>query len=226
MKIRIISITIILSALWYANVCADTIYLKNGREIEGFAKNEDSNAVEVDIGFGTVKLRWDEVERIEKSSLEESSALREKWQRKKERDAREREYGPQQINVAREQGHIIVDAVLNKKVTATLLMDTGASYVVVSQDIWKKLGGSGAANETILPMQLADGRKVNARLSTLDSISVQGVEARDVPVAILSEEATGSIGFKDGLLGMSFLNRFNFKVDQKNNKLILEKLER
>lgn len=42
--------------------------------------------------------------------------------------------------------------------------------------------------------------------------------------AILLDDVAG-INFKDGLLGMSFLKNFNFKIDQSNNRITLEKLE-
>jgi len=69
---------------------------------------------------------------------------------------------------------------------------------------------------------MADGRQVNARFFILESVKVEGVEAQNVAAIILPQEA--DIGYADGLLGMSFLKRFNFKIDQKNKKLILEKL--
>jgi len=54
-------------------------------------------------------------------------------------------------------------------------------------------------------------------------MEVQGVVARKVDCAVLLDD-TGDLGFGDGLLGMSFLKRFNFTVDQKQKKLTLEKL--
>ncbi|MFH1398429.1 MAG: hypothetical protein ABIH27_07770 [Candidatus Omnitrophota bacterium] len=55
-------------------------------------------------------------------------------------------------------------------------------------------------------------------------MTVQGVEAKEVDAAVLLDEVAG-IKFKDGLLGMSFLKKFNFKIDQANNRVILERLE-
>jgi predicted aspartyl protease len=39
---------------------------------------------------------------------------------------------------------------------------------------------------------------------------------------VLTEDA--DVSMKDGLLGMSFLKRFNFGIDLKNTKLTLERL--
>ncbi len=211
---------------------ADTIYLKNGRSIDGFIKKEDEDGIELDIGFGTIKFRPSQIERIYKSTSEESDVLRQEWEKNKaasEKRAQEEKarkaLEPKKIELTREQGHIIVDAILNKDVKATLLLDTGASLVVLSNSVAKKLGIEARVDDKAnVELILADGRKMGAKYAVLKNISVQGVEAEDVPVAFMSEDMEGA-AYKDGLLGMSFLNRFNFKVDQKNNKLILERLQ-
>jgi len=51
---------------------------------------------------------------------------------------------------------------------------------------------------------------------------VQGVEAKGVGAVVLPEGAAFTRG-EDGLLGMSFLRKFNFKIDHTTKKLILEK---
>jgi clan AA aspartic protease (TIGR02281 family) len=214
------------------NANADMVHLKNGRTIEGLVSSEDEQIVEVNIGFGVVKLRWSEIERVDKSAPEETKALREKWRKKKLRDEAERkkieeekEYQPVPVSVVRQKGHIIVTALLDKKVSAALLMDTGATYVSLSERIWKKLNKAELAGpDNSVELVLADGTKVKAKLGKLSSLTVQGVEAQDVDVVVIPEDA-GQENVVDGLLGMSFLNRFNFKVDQNNGTLLLEKLK-
>ncbi len=211
---------------------ADVIHLKNGRAIEGLITSEDEHTAEVNIGFGVIKLRWSEIESVDKATPEETRVLREKWKKKKARDEEERkkresenETKPVPVSVVRQQGHIFVTALLDKKVSATLLMDTGATYVSLTESVWKKLGRKeplGADN--FVELLLADGKKVKGKLARLSALTVQGIEAKDVEVAIIPEEA-GQENVVDGLLGMSFLNRFNFKVDQKNGTLLLEKIK-
>ncbi len=75
-----------------------------------------------------------------------------------------------------------------------------------------------------IEMVLADGRKAKAKYMLLDTVSAQGVEAKNVAAAVLPSDVADA-KFKDGLLGMSFLKNFVFKVDQKNNKLVLEKAQ-
>lgn len=212
------------------NANADTIHLRNGRTIEGVVASEDDQCVEVNIGFGVVKLRWSEIARVDKAGPEEAGALREKWQKKKLRDDEERkkkaeENKPVPVSVVRQKGHILVTALLDKKVSATLLMDTGATYVSLSEKIWKKLNKTESSSpDDSVELILADGKKVKGKLGKLSSLTVQGVEAPGVDVVIIPE-VPGQENIVDGLLGMSFLNRFNFKVDQNNGTLLLEKLK-
>ncbi|MDD2703255.1 MAG: retropepsin-like aspartic protease [Candidatus Omnitrophica bacterium] len=211
------------------NSNADIIHLRNGRTIEGLVEEEDDQCVEVNVGFGIVKLRWSEIDRVDKSLPEDALALREKWKRKKLRNEEERKSRDDResvsVNVVRQKGHIVVTALLDKKVTAVLLMDTGATYVSLSEKIWKKLKKTESGYEgDSVELILADGKKVAGKLGRLSSLTVQGVEARDVDVVIIPED-NGQGNVVDGLLGMSFLNRFNFKVDQNKGILLLEKLK-
>ncbi len=224
------ALSLIVFALYFlVNSFADTVYLKNGRGIEGLLKSEDADSVQIDIGFGTVGFNKKDIERIERSSAGESYVLKEKWVKQKEEQEKRikeekirREKEPKGVEVSTESGHVFVKAMLNKKVPVRLAMDTGASYVVITQDVADKLGLKKSDKDQILNMQVADGRKLEARCVKLASINLSGIEEKDVDVAILPQEAK-DLSFGDGLLGMSFLGRFNFKVDIKNNRLILEK---
>ncbi len=211
---------------------ADTLYLKNGRNIEGIIRAEDEQGVDLEVGFGTVKFSKSQIERIERSSAGEAASIKRTWEEKKQKaiekekeEQLKKELEPKPVDVKQQSGHVVVDVLINKKIKASLILDTGATYVVLSHAtaqkvdlvIDEKLGKS-------IEMTLADGRKVKAKHMVLDSISAQGVEARNVDAAILPVEVTDA-SFNDGLLGMSFLKNFVFKVDQKNNKLILEKAQ-
>ena len=216
--------------IFIPEVDADIVYLKNGRNIEGIIKSEDENGIKLDIGFGTVGFRKDEIERIERSSPGESGVLRKQWEiRKLETEERVRkeqlrkEQEPKRLDILQELGHIIVNATLNKKVATQLLLDTGASVIVLSYNIGKRLGIDSYAGGNIVQLQMGDGRIINAKYILLESVNVQGVETDNVGAAVLLEDIP-DMAFKDGVLGMSFLNRFNFKIDQSKKQLILEKL--
>jgi len=57
----------------------------------------------------------------------------------------------------------------------------------------------------------------------LDSIELGKAQAVDISAAVLMEDTTE---IKDGLLGMSFLSKYHFTLDQEGQRLILKKLEK
>lgn len=232
---------------------ADTIYFKNGRSIEGIIFSETDQVIELGVGFGTITCSKDQVDRVEHSTPEELSAITQKWDRKREelkaneeayeRDRKRRaaEYAewvreeqekknrsPNEISVTRdaESKNILVEALLNSQVRAVLVLDTGASIVVLSKKLGDELGiRSVPQKKDIVTLQLAGNRKTEARLVVLKSIKIKDVEVKDVLSAILLEDSTNA-SFKDGLLGMTFLNQFNLKINLKDMKLSLEKLKK
>lgn len=232
--------------------CADTIYFKNGGTIEGIIKNEDAKSVEMGIGFGTITCSKDEIVKIERSTPDEVKALSEKWDKKKEelktseadfererqkrfaeydkwaREERERQAKESSvqgtIDLARDPDSrsILVDVCLNGKVNATLVLDTGANIVVLSRQKGEELGlDLSDTGNNIATLQLAGDRKVLAKIVMLKSVRINDIEVKDVLAGVLLDG--GPSGFKDGLLGMTFLNRFNLKIDLKNMKMALEK---
>lgn len=208
---------------------ADTIYLKNGRTIEGFILEEKPESVLVDVGFGKVGLKRSEIEGISRSDEKDSGQLRDKWLRQKavslERAKEEKlkeVSAPKYVTIVDEHGQIVVEALLNRKVKATFFLDTGASLMVIKESVAQKLGLDAADIKEEMKLKLADGRETSAKRAVLTSVSVQGVEAQNVDVAILAADVQDP-SLKDGLLGMTYLKNFNFKIDQKNKKLILER---
>jgi clan AA aspartic protease (TIGR02281 family) len=220
---------------------ADTVYFKNGQSIEGIVKSEDDEVVDLEICLGgTVEFYKKEIERIEKSAPEQSAGLRQKWEAQ-DRENREKllqrqlaqeqelkkevsENKDKQAEFAEDTQNIIVYATLNEKVSAKLILDTGASMVVLKKKIAEKLGIKLQEVKLDARLILADGRKVGAKYLVLDKVKAEGQEAEHIEAAVMLED-TGNAPAGDGLLGMSFLKRFNFKVDHKNKKLILEKIQ-
>jgi len=212
---------------------ADTVYLKNGRTIEGFVLEENPESILLDVGFGKVGLKRSEIESFSRSNENDSERLRDKWLRQKaaslerEKEAKLKEVSapkpaPKYVTIVDEHGQIVVEALLNRKVKASLFLDTGASLMLIKESVAKQLGLDAAALKEDMKLKLADGRESIAKHAVLSSVSVQGVEAQNVDVAILSADIKDP-ALKDGLLGMTYLKNFNFKIDQKNKKLILEK---
>ncbi len=212
------------------NSYADKVYLKNGFKIECIVRNQNEESVEMEVGGGSMRFPADQVESVETSTPIEQALLRKKWERealaqkkgKKEEVKSEGKTEIKTVKIDTSSGHVTVDAILNGKVTAKLLLDTGATLIVLSNNVAESLKIDTKKLTKIVELELADGRKINTKFTTLDSVSVQGVIAKDIDAAILPVGAE-KLNVKDGVLGMSFLKRFSFKVDYKNNKLILEK---
>jgi clan AA aspartic protease (TIGR02281 family) len=219
---------------------ADTVYLQNGRSVAGIVIREDAAAVEVRIGIGTVRFRAGEVTRVERSQ-EHNERLQRQWADKKvkdeedrqrqayeeklaaERERLRREMEPKTVHgAAGSMGHIIVQARINNKLVVPLLVDTGATVIVLSQSAADRLGIlSDPSKVSAGKSQVADGRILDVKGVILDSVAVESVEARDVEAVVGA--FSDKNGEAQGLLGMSFLKRFSFTVDSRNGKLILQK---
>jgi clan AA aspartic protease (TIGR02281 family) len=211
-------------------VYADTVYLKNGRHIKGLIKSEDNSGIELEVAGGSVKLNKSEIARIEKSGREESARIRQNME-KEQQDSQERmknrirdkEREPKDVEFSRDSGGMLLKATLNDSIDATLVLDTGASIIMLKRDVAQNLGINLDNAKPEMMMTVADGRQVPAKRVVLNSVKVQDSEAYNVEAAVLLEEYGGP-GMHDGLLGMSFLKNFKFTIDHKENKLVLEKL--
>ncbi|MBU1888377.1 MAG: retroviral-like aspartic protease family protein [Candidatus Omnitrophica bacterium] len=230
-------IACVLIVVFVSEARPDIIYLRNGRSIEGIIDKEKEDSVSLDVGFGTVRFRVSEIKDIYRSTPEERARVRERWAKEREIEQkkwkkkeeerkqveREKKLAPKKAGFSEANDRIMVSALLNKKVKAELLLDTGATLVLLSKSVVDKIKEETKLREgSIIKLQVGDGRKVDARLILLDTLSVEGAEAESVIGAVLldSEEDMG-----DGVLGMSFLNKFNFQIDNTNKKIILKKLE-
>lgn len=228
-----ISIKILISLFLLLNAaslaCADIVYLKSGYQMEGIIKRETDEYVELEINIGTVKFYQEQIERIEHSAQEEKRMMEESWQEERlKREAEqkthpeERKAGSKEIAVSRQGNHLFAHVLLNAKVKARLLIDTGASFVVLSAAIAKQLHIDVEKTNPDVKMTLADGREVSGRLFKLDTVSLAEVKADAVEAAVIYEE--NAFQGYDGLLGMSFLKLFKFEINLEKNKLILQKL--
>lgn len=209
---------------------ADMVYLKNGRVVEGIVSSEDSTRVRLDFEFGSIDFLKSEIDRIQRSDRKEREIL--KGRLEKNRTAAEvlrepegmvKEQKPKTADGRERVQHIAVSATLNKKVPVKLLLDTGASYIIVSNKVGRQLGVDLAGERDIIQLQIGDGRRIAARYVTLKTVNVEGVEATNVGGAVLLDDQDKILSF-DGVLGMSFLSRFNFKVDHQSKKLMFEEI--
>lgn len=98
-------------------------------------------------------------------------------------------------------GHYRAEAIINGT-KASVLVDTGATDVSISQRLADKLG---IQSHAAIRMQTANGDAV-AYMTRLANIKLGGIEATDV-AATISPNLDGDV-----LLGMSFLNRMDVRL--------------
>lgn len=112
---------------------------------------------------------------------------------------------------------IIPNVIINGKLGVNFILDTGATYTSISRSTARKLGlDLNYANKVSL--KTANGVIQVPRVK-LDSININGLEAKGVEVTIHEMPAAQNI---TGLLGLSFLEKFTVTIDKKNNRIVLE----
>jgi clan AA aspartic protease (TIGR02281 family) len=111
-----------------------------------------------------------------------------------------------------------VDAVVNDSAKVRLHVDTGATQTVILPKLAERLRLD-LDRADILPVETANG-VVLTRLTQVRSITVGDATVRDVDVIVHDVELSRS----DGLLGMSFLGRFQVTLDTSRNIMILTSL--
>lgn len=137
----------------------------------------------------------------------------------KELDDIENDFTKHAVDFNRRGLNITVDVLLNGVAKTNLMVDTGASVVVIAKEIAERLGLDMENKEASIVLTLADGRKVPADPIILESVKVGEVEVKNVKAVVLKNSEPQE---EDGLLGMSFLENFVVKIDAKGRSLIFE----
>ncbi len=115
------------------------------------------------------------------------------------------------------EGHFIVEALINGNVKANLMVDTGATMVILSERLGERLGIKNKKDFPSMSFSTAGG-KVESPLFVLESLKIGEAE-------VFGLEASTNPNFKgnvDGLLGMSFLGEFKLEIDRENSKMLLK----
>ncbi len=110
-------------------------------------------------------------------------------------------------------GHYRAEAEVNG-IDITLMIDTGASMVLIPFEEAARIGIDPRALEYSIPVTTANGRSSVAPV-TLSSIKIGAIAVFDVPAAVAQPGR-----LKTGLLGMSFLDRLD-ETTFRGDRLIL-----
>lgn len=117
-------------------------------------------------------------------------------------------------------GHaLVVEATLNDRFTGRFLVDTGATFCVVSKEVARQAKVKGRTGGERLRLMTANG-PVDAVLGEARKVEAGGAAARDVAVAVMDDDPVPGL---DGILGLSFLGRFTYTVDAEAGVLRLKR---
>ncbi len=118
-------------------------------------------------------------------------------------------------------GFILVNVVLNDLVKARLILDTGANFVVITEELSRKLGQDLSSREEAVKLHTNCG-EVEGTFFVIRTIELAGARKENVRAVITPIGNNALRGF-DGLLGLSFLADFKVTVDYQNGRIILRK---
>jgi len=123
-----------------------------------------------------------------------------------------------EVDLVRRNELWLAEVILNDRLKRYFIVDTGASFTLISRQIADELGIIIGENSPSIPASTVSGF-ILTPLVTLSSIRVGKAEMKDVDVAVYTMPS-GS-----GLLGNSFLNKFRVMIDSVNGKMILHSLQ-
>lgn len=103
-----------------------------------------------------------------------------------------------------------------KSVTGTFIIDTGATYTSISEDMARQLGLN--LSGEVIKITTANGR-IDVPKVNLDSLNVNGIQAHDVSATVIPIKSGSTF---QGLLGLSFIRQFKMTIDPQANHLVLE----
>ena len=114
---------------------------------------------------------------------------------------------------------VVIQALLNNKRSAKFVVDTGATYTMISSAVARDLDIDLTQNQRTMPFQTANGL-IQAPLTNLDSITVGGMEVKNLTAAVHDAVPDPQVA---GLLGLNFLSNFRMDIDTQKGLLHLEK---
>ncbi|HPC33829.1 MAG TPA: retroviral-like aspartic protease family protein [Syntrophales bacterium] len=117
-------------------------------------------------------------------------------------------------------GGMLVQGIINDYINVTMLYDTGATWVTISEGLARKLDAASPAGRTIT-LNTAGGR-VKGRTALITKLAVGEASKENVMAVVTERDDTFTHGF-DAILGLSFLQYFQATVDYKKRTIVLKR---
>jgi aspartyl protease family protein len=117
----------------------------------------------------------------------------------------------------------VVPVELNGAKTAHLILDTGASHTILSQELVRDLALMPSDFRPGLVVLKTAGGSVDAQVVRIDSMKIATAEVKNSSAAVhtVPDFPPGI----DGLLGLSFLHQFEVTLDSSKGELRLKKVQ-
>lgn len=116
-------------------------------------------------------------------------------------------------------GSIPVKGLLDERVPAAFLVDTGATYTTITSALARELGIVDLDKHARVRFRAASG-DIIAPLVQVRSLRIRDAWVENITVAVCDTCGDGLI---DGLLGLNFLQRFKVEIDGVSGRLILRR---
>jgi clan AA aspartic protease (TIGR02281 family) len=123
------------------------------------------------------------------------------------------------VDLARRGDVLFTEVVLNGRIKQYFVVDTGASFTVISRQAARELGVTIDEGTPFIPIATASSVVINP-LVTLRSVRVGEAEVENVDALVHNLP-----GGPAGLLGNSFLNKFKVVLDSINEKMTLYSMQ-
>lgn len=121
--------------------------------------------------------------------------------------------GKEEVFATGRHGNVVTLQASINGVRGTFILDTGATFVSLKQSFAQKAKVS-VDQDSVVRLNTANG-VTEAKRGRAKSIELRSLKANDVPLVVQADaKATYGSGV-DGLLGMSFLSRYQVTVDAK-----------
>jgi len=207
------------------NVGGGTVVFQ-AAEIERIERSAPAEAEAIKKDWDLEKIRNQEAQERAQEAREKSAAKWEALVAEERRLGEERRFSDEHTRIvpviSDGRGHLFVKVTLNGSVDAMLMIDTGCPTVLLTANMGQQLEIDLDPSQDARVVMVLDG-KHRVRGAVLKSVKLEDIEEKGVLADVMLEDTPDiKRGLKDGLLGMSFLKKYNITLDQKKMRLIFK----